>query len=59
MPVEIDRSQCIGCGMCVHFCPEYALVVSTDSFQCQGDRGLCTECLICIGYCVKGAIKEI
>lgn len=58
MPIKIDLSKCIGCSMCVTFCPVYALTVPGDTFKCQVDQELCSSCLTCIDYCTSDAIEE-
>ncbi|MFH1350601.1 MAG: 4Fe-4S binding protein [Pseudomonadota bacterium] len=52
--ITVDETLCVGCAMCVPFCPEEAL-------SCLGlahvDEG-CTECLTCLDFCPVGALKE-
>jgi len=58
MSVRIDISNCVGCNMCVMFCPEDALSVPGETFKCQVDQELCTDCYICIDYCPTYSIEE-
>ncbi|MFC1944821.1 4Fe-4S binding protein [Chloroflexota bacterium] len=58
MSVNIDLLECIGCSMCVTFCPTEALSVPGETFKCQVDPKLCNDCLDCIDYCTSDAIKE-
>jgi len=57
--ININLLKCIGCSMCVTFCPIYALSVPGDTFKCQVDQDLCNDCLICIDYCTSDAIEEV
>ncbi|MFC1944375.1 4Fe-4S binding protein [Chloroflexota bacterium] len=59
MAITINVLGCIGCSMCVTFCPEYALSVTGEIFKCQIDSELCTDCLICVDYCPTNSIEEI
>ena len=52
--IIIDEEKCVGCSLCLPFCPEEAL-------SCYGRSKVndaCTECLICLEYCPVGALKE-
>jgi ferredoxin len=59
MAIKINLLKCIGCSMCVPFCPTYALLVPGDTFKCQVDPELCDNCLVCIDYCTSEAIEEV
>lgn len=51
--VRLNKSDCVGCFMCVGFCPENAMMQNddyTEPFKCIS-CGLCTE------VCPTGAIK--
>ncbi|MFC2051576.1 4Fe-4S dicluster domain-containing protein [Chloroflexota bacterium] len=53
--IELDGSQCTGCGLCALDCPTGALTVSssdeTDAYQLLFKHSLCTACAICIEVC--------
>jgi ferredoxin len=57
--ININPLKCIGCSMCVTFCPTYALSVPGDTFKCQVDQDLCNDCLMCVHYCTSDAIEEV
>ena len=59
MSININPSKYIGCGVCVIFCPTYALSVPGDNFKCQVDQDLCNNCLICLDYRSSDAIEEV
>ncbi|HIP16846.1 MAG TPA: ferredoxin [Methanothermococcus okinawensis] len=46
-------NKCIGCGLCVPFCPFEAI---TSYGRIIIDKNLCVECGICIKYCPIDAI---
>ena len=46
-------NKCIGCGLCVPFCPFEAMGVYGKVII---DENLCKECGICIKYCPIDAI---
>ena len=53
--VTVNEERCVGCGLCVPFCPAEALqahwviaVIIQES---------CTECLACIEYCPNEALE--
>lgn len=55
--LELDPTECIGCGGCAEVCPSGA-----HSFTESGhdvDRTLCTGCFACAGECPSGALKII
>ena len=59
MSISINKLKCIGCGICVLFCPAYAMSISCDTaFQCTVDRDSCNDCLICIDCCPADAVEE-
>jgi NAD-dependent dihydropyrimidine dehydrogenase PreA subunit len=52
--ITILEEYCVGCALCVPFCPEEAI-------SCYGRVEIsecCTECLSCLEYCPVGALKE-
>ncbi len=52
-PVVTD--ECIGCGICVDYCPENCIVVVGKKAKINYDY--CKGCLICASQCPKKAIK--
>jgi len=53
--VELDGSQCTGCGLCALDCPTGALTVSTsgetEAYQLLFKHNLCLACAKCIEVC--------
>jgi NAD-dependent dihydropyrimidine dehydrogenase PreA subunit len=52
--IAILEECCVGCALCVPFCPEEAI-------SCYGRVAVsetCTECLSCLEFCPVGALKE-
>ena len=61
--IDIDRSRCKACGLCVAFCPEGVLALSADEFNALGYRparvvnaDACTGCAHCARMCPEAAI---
>jgi len=54
--LEVNQAKCLGCGLCVSFCP-------TDALRawglCRIERDNCTDCLICVDYCPADALEVI
>ena len=52
--VIVSEEKCVGCGICVCFCP-------VDALEGVGvikvDREKCTECLDCVGICPVDALE--
>jgi glycyl-radical enzyme activating protein family len=52
------RDRCVGCGTCVHSCPEGALAVSEDGLKVVTDSSKCKHCFVCVAKCPQGALKK-
>ncbi len=57
MTIHIEKTECIGCGMCEVVCPENAIKVS-PGYKAEIDRDACTECLSCINMCPTYSVME-
>ena len=60
--IKIDRELCKGCGLCVEFCPNNCISISSQSntmgyFPAQSDNSLCTGCARCGLICPDAAIE--
>lgn len=51
--IEIDFSQCILCGMCMHRCPAHAIAVDRAKGDWRIDRLSCVICGGCVSVCPK------
>ena len=52
--ISLDENLCVGCSLCVPYCPE-------DAISCYGMAEVnenCIDCLVCLEYCPVGALKE-
>jgi NAD-dependent dihydropyrimidine dehydrogenase PreA subunit len=52
--ISVDENLCVGCAMCVPYCPE-------DAISCYGLAEVnedCIDCLTCLEYCPVDALKE-
>ncbi len=55
----IDESLCIGCGICVWYCPENCIRIKEDEKKkAVIDYSHCKGCLICKGVCPSKAIDS-
>ena len=52
----VNEEKCVGCGLCIPYCPEEALWAWGD---CQVNRDKCTDCLACIEWCPVDALEEM
>ena len=59
--VELDTSQCTGCGLCALECPTRALTVSssgrTDTFQLLFKYSHCLACSRCVEICPEKCLR--
>lgn len=51
----IRKKECVGCLMCVGFCPEQVMVQSDKNLE----PSKCTACGICVKACPTGAIYMV
>ncbi len=54
-PIIIDEKKCIGCGLCVHDCPNAHLYL--ESNKAKAVESGCIECGHCFAVCPKNAVK--
>ena len=54
--LAVDEDRCVGCGLCVSFCPVDALRAWG---VCSIRREDCTDCLLCVDYCPADALGEV
>ena len=57
-PIITDR--CIGCGICVHYCPEACMEIKdvNGKKRVVVNYDFCKGCLICMGECPHKAIES-
>ena len=53
-PVVTDK--CIGCGVCVGFCPDGCIMLVGSPRKAKIDYDFCKGCLICAAECPVKAI---
>ena len=56
MLFELNRTECVRCGMCVRDCAFGALKMGEDGFPFIKDEGRCMRCQHCFAICPKGAV---
>ncbi|MGE4291611.1 MAG: 4Fe-4S binding protein [Desulfovibrio sp.] len=54
----LNEEECIKCGMCAVYCPEFCITQSADEFF-RPDFDYCKGCGICANICPKDAIKMV
>ena len=61
--VNVIAERCKGCGFCIEFCPQKALIKSAEinshgyHLVCLDDSDKCTGCNICDMICPEFAIS--
>lgn len=55
----IVSEACIGCGICVDFCPELCIFIEDKNGEKKAkiDYDYCKGCMLCAAQCPKKAIK--
>ena len=56
--VSIDSQKCVGCGLCVKFCPIEMVKIDSDSqkaVKCE----LCHGTPLCVEACPTGALELV
>lgn len=56
--LEINKSWCKGCGICVAFCPKNVLSIVAGKAEI-GDESECLRCGICENLCPDFAVYLI
>jgi len=54
----LNRTRCIGCGVCASICKPGALSVADDN-KITLDRSLCTLCFDCVSECCTKSLRGI
>ncbi len=54
MPVTIDQTRCVGCGLCIEICPAQALV--SHRSKARFITGKCNSCGCCDRICICSAL---
>ena len=53
-PLFVDKTKCVGCGLCLPDCPKGAISLGADHKAAIG--GQCVGCRICAAACPREAI---
>lgn len=55
---KLDKSKCIGCGICENICPTRCIEIVRDGrWFPRIDIGHCMFCALCIDQCPKEALE--
>jgi polyferredoxin len=52
---KVDKTACIGCGLCENVCPSEAILVSKAEKKANINRALCHQCESCREVCPRDA----
>jgi 2-oxoacid:acceptor oxidoreductase delta subunit (pyruvate/2-ketoisovalerate family) len=51
----IDQESCVGCGLCISYCPEEAIMKNAEG-KAEIDYRFCKGCGICANECPQKVI---
>jgi len=54
--INIDRENCIGCGICINVCPQQAISLEDNAAVINEKK--CSQCSQCVSVCPVKAIDE-
>lgn len=54
--IELDRTKCTGCRMCMTVCPHPVFGASNGTVEII-ERDACIECGACVRNCPEGALS--
>jgi len=54
----VFTEKCIGCAMCVKYCPENAIKVDEKTKKAKVNYDYCKGCLVCMSVCPVHAIEQ-
>jgi pyruvate ferredoxin oxidoreductase delta subunit len=53
---RIETNKCLGCRLCILYCPEPNVIMMTDSKKVAINDSRCKSCGLCAEVCPKGAV---